>query len=275
VASPIPDDAPVTNTLGFIPQGSSATWNHWQAQSPLPLPFQSDSFRTDMKLLLSNDDGIDAPGLASLQEAAQAFGETTVVAPAAPQSGKSHVVTWDGGVRLEARAPDRFAVHGTPADCARLGLLRVAADAQWVLSGINHGGNLGVDVYYSGTVAAIREAVLHGWPGIAFSQYMRGHVAPDWPRAARWTARVLRELLARPVEAGLFYNVNFPALAEAAPEPEIAFCPLDPNPLPLDYRHEDDRHFYNGVYGDRPRGSGTDLDVCFRGRISVTEIRLF
>ncbi len=229
-----------------------------------------------MKFLLTNDDGIEAAGLAALLEASRAFGEAVVAAPARPQSGMSHVVTWEGGVHLEERGPHRFAVHGTPADCARLGLLRVAPDANWVLSGINHGGNLGADVYYSGTVAAVREAVLHGWPGIAFSHYLRDDLPPDWNRAARWAARALAELLPRPVEAGLFYNVNFPALAADAAEPEMVFCPLDPNPLPLSYRHEENnRHAYDGIYASRSRTPGSDVDTCFGGRIAVTAIRLF
>ena len=229
-----------------------------------------------MKLLLSNDDGIDAPGLAALLHAARDFGEPVVVAPAGPQSGMSHAVTWDKGVHLEERDADRFAVHGTPADCARLGLLRVAADAKWVLSGINEGGNLGADVYYSGTVAAVREAVLHGWPGVAFSQYLRRGVPLDWPRATRWTARVLTELIARPIEPGLFYNVNFPHLAADAPEPAIVFCPLDPNPLPLSYRHEENGHHrYDGDYQARRSQAGSDVDICFTGSIAVTAIRLF
>jgi 5'-nucleotidase len=229
-----------------------------------------------MKFLLSNDDGIDAPGLAALHSAARDFGELVIVAPAGPQSGMSHAVTWEKSVRLEARGADHFAVHGTPADCARLGLLRVAPDAKWVLSGINYGGNLGADVYYSGTVAAVREAVLHGWPGIAFSQYLRDRSPIDWSRTARWTARLLTDLLSRPAASGLFYNVNFPHLAAAAPEPEIVFCPLDPHPLPLSYRHEaDDHHIYDGNYQSRTRKPGTDVDVCFTGSIAVTEIRLF
>lgn len=229
-----------------------------------------------MKFLLSNDDGIEARGLAALGEAADKFGEGVVVAPALPQSGMSHVVTWDGGVQLERRGTDRFAVHGTPADCARLGLLRVAADVQWVLSGVNHGGNLGADVYYSGTVAAVREGVLHGWPGIAFSQYMRDDITPDWQRVSQWVARVLELLLPLPVSPGQFYNVNFPALAAAAGEPEIVFAPLDPNPLPLSYRHEEnDRHRYDGIYSARRRKPGSDVDTCFGGQISITDIRLF
>lgn len=229
-----------------------------------------------MKFLLSNDDGIDALGLAALLAAASDFGEPVIVAPAGPQSGMSHAVTWDKGVHLEPRGTDRFAVHGTPADCARLGLLRVAPEAKWVLSGINHGGNLGADVYYSGTVAAVREAVLHGWPGIAFSQYLRSDTPLDWPRATRWTARVLADLLTRPTEPGLIYNVNFPHLTADTPEPEIRFCPLDSNPLPLSYRHEaEHHHLYDGDYQSRLRTPGADVEVCFSGSISVTAIRLF
>ena len=229
-----------------------------------------------MKFLLTNDDDINAPGLAALLTAARDFGEPVIVAPALPQSGMSHAITWDRPVHLEPRGPASFAVHGTPADCARLGLLRVVPDAKWVLSGINRGGNLGADIYYSGTVAAVREAALHGWPGIAFSQYLRDDLEIDWPRAARWTARILAEILPRKIEPGLFYNVNFPHLAAEAPEPEIHFRPLDPHPLPLSYRYEkDDHHFYDGDYQARARTAGNDVDTCFRGDISITEIRLF
>jgi len=231
-----------------------------------------------MRFLLTNDDGIDAPGLQALLAAADVFGEPYVVAPAGAQSGVSHAVT-EGGVLMEERGNDRFAVFGTPADCARLGLLRVVPNAHWVLSGINHGGNLGADVYYSGTVAAIREAVLHGWPGIAVSHYRRADFPDiDWNRATQWTTRVIDHILTqqRAIEPGLFYNVNLPHLAPDAPDPKIVFCPLDPHPLPLSYRHEDDgRHFYNGNYHSRARKKGADVDTCFSGSIAVTAIRLF
>jgi 5'-nucleotidase len=229
-----------------------------------------------MKFLLSNDDGIDAPGLAALTAAAESMGEAIVVAPAGPQSGVSHAVTYEGLVRMETRSQARVAIHGTPADCARIGLLNVVPDAKWVLSGINHGGNLGADVYYSGTVAAVREAVLHGWPGIAFSQYCKKRMEVDWNRAGNWASRVLAQIFPRPGAAGLFYNVNFPHLLPDDPEPDIVFCPLDPHPLPLSYRHEaDGQLFYNGDYHNRDRQPGADVDVCFRGMIAVTEIRLF
>jgi 5'-nucleotidase len=229
-----------------------------------------------MKLLICNDDGIDAPGLAALLRAARTIGDPVVVAPAGPQSGVSHAVTAHIPLRIEVRGDNRFAIHGTPADCTRIGLLKLVPDAEWVLSGINHGGNLGADVHYSGTVAAVREAVLHGWPGVAVSHYRRDKQQFDWDRAASWVARVLPLLMVRGVKPGLFYNVNLPHLGRSEADPEIVFCPLDPHPLPLSYRHEEDGGLlYDGVYSSRERTRGADVDVCFGGKIAVTPIRLF
>src|SRR5947209_4701872 len=166
--------------------------------------------RNGMKLLLTNDDGIDAPGLDALRTAAGRIGEPIIVAPVDTLSGCSHRVTTEQPLRLERRGPARYAVDGTPADCVRLGLHRVVPDAAWVLSGINAGGNLGADVWVSGTVAAVREAVLHGFPGIAFSHYRKKGLATDWPRAAAWVSSVLADLLHRPWERGTFWNVNLP-----------------------------------------------------------------
>src|SRR5438034_905889 len=165
-----------------------------------------------MKLLLTNDDGIAAPGLQALYDAASRLGEAVVVAPVAALSGCSHRVTTDQPIRVHQQQPARFAVEGTPADCVRVALHQLVPDTTWVLSGINAGGNLGADVHHSGTVAAVREAVLHGWPGIAFSQYLRDNSKVDWNRAAHWINALLPRLLTRPVEPGLFYNVNLPHL---------------------------------------------------------------
>src|SRR3954466_9505883 len=137
-----------------------------------------------MNFLVTNDDGIEAEGRAALVAAGSDLGEPVVVAPVGPQSGVSHRVTWQEGVRIEPRGEKRYAIHGTPADCVRLGLLKVVPDAKWILSGINHGANLGADVHYSGTVAAVREAVLHGWPGIAVSHYRKSGIPFNWERAA-------------------------------------------------------------------------------------------
>src|SRR5438045_8580398 len=172
------------------------------------------------KFLVTNDDGIGAAGLAALVSAAKNLGYPVVVAPVGPQSGVSHAVTWREGVRIEQRPDKSFAVHGTPADCTRLGLLRVVPDAKWVLSGINHGSNLGADMHYSGTVAAVREAILHGWPGIAISHYRMKDVEVDWARATNWVTPILADLLAEPVEPGLYYNVNIPTRPPDPHQPE-------------------------------------------------------
>ena len=157
----------------------------------------------------------------------------------------------------------------------RVGLHGVAADAAWVLAGINAGGNLGADVWHSGTVAAVREAVLHGFPGIAFSQYHKKGWPIDWQCAASWVVPVLRRLLTQPWQPGVFWSVNLPHLEPGAPVPEVVFCPLDPGPLPLSFRREGDSFHYDGDYHGRRRRPGCDVDVCFRGSIAVTRLALF
>ena len=120
--------------------------------------------------LLTNDDGWDAPGLEALHAAAASLGPCRIVAPRGPYSGCGHRVTTHEPIAV-CRGPEgQHIVDGTPADCVRLALHHLAPDARWLLSGINPGGNLGTDVYHSGTVAAVREGVLHGMPGIAISR---------------------------------------------------------------------------------------------------------
>ncbi len=225
-------------------------------------------------ILLTNDDGWDAPGLAALLEAAAELGPCRVVAPAGPFSGCGHSVTTRAPIVVSQPAEAFFAVSGTPADCVRLALDHLAPGPSWVLSGINAGGNLGCDVHYSGTVAAAREAVLHGVPAIAVSQYLARGRALDWPRTARWTRAILLKLMALPWEAGTFWNVNLPHLVPEDPEPEIVPCELDPAPLPLCYQVESGRAVYAGNYQARARAPGSDVDVCFTGRIAVTRLRV-
>jgi 5'-nucleotidase len=225
-----------------------------------------------MKLLLTNDDGFDAPGLAALRTAAAAFGELVVVAPAHPHSGCSHQVTTGRPFRVARSADGVFVVEGTPADCVRVALLHLAADADWVLSGVNAGGNLGADVYVSGTVAAVREAALLGRPGVALSHYRRKGLEFDWDRAAAWVRAVLLDLLGRPQAPGAFWNVNLPHLDPGTPDPEALDCPLDPGPLPVRFHRQDDLFVYNGDYHQRPRVPGGDIDTCFRGQIAVTRL---
>lgn len=228
-----------------------------------------------MKLLLTNDDGIDAEGLQALAAAAAPLGELSWVAPHEHLSGCSHRVTTDQPLRVQVRGPGRWAVEGTPADCVRLALARLVPEAEWVLSGLNHGGNLGADVHISGTVAAVREAVLHGRPGIALSQYRKRVLDVDWGRAARWLAPLLADLVRRPWQPGTFWNINLPHLEAGDPDPQVVFCPLDTSPLPLSFHEEDGLLVYNGNYHLRPRRPGSDVDVCFSGNIAVTQIALY
>lgn len=227
-----------------------------------------------MRLLLTNDDGIDAPGLEALLAAAQKLGDPVVIAPDAAQSGCGHRVTTDGPFRVEARGAGRFAVAGTPGDCVRAGLHSLAKDVGWVLSGINAGGNLGADVYHSGTVAAAREAALHGRPAIALSHYRRRGVEFYWDLAAARVLPLLRELMSRPWQPGTYWNVNLPHLEPGSPVPEIVFCPLDLRPLPLSFRRDGDWLHYDGNYHGRERDPGADVAVCFSGNISVTRLSL-
>ena len=147
---------------------------------------------SDPTLILTNDDGWDAPGLAALRRASAALGPCRVVAPSGPVSGCGHRVTTDVPLLVTRPDEDCLAVAGTPADCVRLALHHLAPEPSWVLAGINAGGNLGTDIHYSGTVAAVREAVIHGVPGIALSHYIARGRPVDWDRAARWAEVVLR-----------------------------------------------------------------------------------
>ena len=227
-----------------------------------------------MEILLTNDDGIDAPGLAALRRAAAGLGRARVAAPSLEVSGCGHSATTARDLLVERRSDDAFAIDGTPADCVRVALHDAEKPVDWVLAGINRGSNLGVDVYYSGTVAAVREAALHGVRGIALSQYHNRPLADrDWRRAAEWAAPLLDRLTAKPLEAGSFWNVNLPSEPPGDDFPEVIFCPLDPSPLPLSFEsNENGVRRYNGKYAYRQRRGGADIDVCFRGAISVTEI---
>jgi 5'-nucleotidase len=225
-------------------------------------------------LLLTNDDGWDAPGLVALNRAAVRFGRCCVVAPSAPISGCGHRVTTHGSIVVSRPAKGYTAVAGTPADCVRLALNHLAPRPNWVLAGINAGGNLGTDIHYSGTVAAVREAVIHGIPGIALSQYQARGRLVDWTQSSRWTEAILELLLQRPSDAGTFWNVNLPHLKPGEPDPEIVFCPVDPSPLPLAYQVKEDESVYAGDYQSRDRLPDADVAVCFGGKIAVSLIRI-
>ncbi|NJR49438.1 MAG: 5'/3'-nucleotidase SurE [Leptolyngbyaceae cyanobacterium CSU_1_3] len=224
-----------------------------------------------MTLILTNDDGIDAPGIRALLQAVN--GEGVVVAPRDHQSGCGHQVTTTQPIAVHQRAERAFAIAGTPADCVRIALNHLSPEASFVLSGINAGGNMGADVYISGTVAAVREAAFHRIPGAAISQYKKGKVPIDWELSAFWTAKVLRTLRDRPYEPGTFWNVNLPYL-EAGKDVAIVFCKPCTQPLPVDFRIEGHEFYYCGEYAKRKRDQGSDVDVCLSGNIAVTQLNL-
>lgn len=225
-----------------------------------------------MTFLLTNDDGIDAPGIQALYEALDNRG--VWVAPALPHSGCGHRVTTDTPITVEQRAMHRYAVHGTPADCTRLGLCHFYPETEWVVAGINAGGNLGIDAYLSGTVAAAREAAILGKKAIAISHWIKRPLTIDWEQASRWSAMILDLLRQKPLPPQHFWNVNLPHLTAADPEPEIVFCEPSRDPLLVEFKIEGDVFHYQGEYSQRPRHPGSDVDVCFGGNIAVTQLRI-
>ncbi len=244
-----------------------------------------------MHFLVTNDDGIDAEGLQSLIRAAAKFGEVIVVAPASHQSGCSHQTTTDREIVVDEHdagqnAVKRFAVHGTPADCVRLGLLHLAPKASWVLSGVNHGGNLGADVYVSGTVAAVREGLLLGVQGIAFSQYRKSKTTCNWDATSVMTERVLKDLLVRELAPRECWNVNFPDVSSVASSPAVSGdvanlrdipivdCLTDPHPLPVLFERTERGFSYRGDYHGRSRLPESDIAACFSGSIAVSKLSL-
>ena len=231
--------------------------------------------RSGGMLLLTNDDGIHADGLRALEKAARLWqSDVITVAPLKPHSGCGHRVTVDRPLVLQQVEENRYHVNGTPADCVRVAFATLKLDQPgWVLSGINAGGNLGVDIHHSGTVAAAREAALHGWPAIALSQYHRRGKPIDWNIASSWAGAVFSVIddLAL-LGPGQFFNVNFPHLdnPQADHPPPIVSCDIDPSPLPLQFIAHDDGWMYQGKYQDRPRQPGKDIDVCFGGQIALS-----
>ena len=228
-----------------------------------------------MRILLTNDDGIDAPGLRALFELAQDIGDLTVVAPQDEHSACGHRITINKPLKVERRERGWHAVHGAPADCVRLALRKLNPQTDWVLSGINPGGNLGTDVFMSGTVAAAREATLLGVPAISMSIYRGSTPQIDWTWAKSSLGPVLRDLMQRPIEKGRHWNVNLPDKNDHDSENDWVLCERDANPLPVEFQSSPDgHHLYTGDYHTRPRCPGTDVDVCFSGRIAVTHLRV-
>lgn len=168
---------------------------------------------SDRLILLSNDDGVDARGLRALRVALGPLGRVVVVAPATQQSASSHALTLHRPLRHRVVDEDMHTIDGSPADCIyvafyRDGLLPRTPDL--VVSGINHGYNLGTDVYYSGTVAAAREAALRGVPAIAFSLGPKGSFDAAAEHAGAFAARLLAAPGRSDRKRPPLLNVNFP-----------------------------------------------------------------
>lgn len=162
------------------------------------------------KILVSNDDGIHAPGLSRLAAALEAVGEVYVVAPDRERSAVGHALTLHRPLRVERLGPRRFSVNGTPTDCVNLGILgMLPVRPDVVVAGVNAGSNLGDDVTYSGTVSAAMEGCLLGVPALAVSLAGAGEAA-DYGPAARAAAELVRRLLEHRADGVLLLNVNVP-----------------------------------------------------------------
>jgi 5'-nucleotidase len=226
-----------------------------------------------VKIILTNDDGIEAPGLETLFRCVKDLGEIILVAPRDVQSGIAHRVTTRAPIQANVIGQNRFSIDGTPADCARIALKEIASDAAWLISGINSGANLGSDIYNSGTVAAAREAAILGTSAIAISQYIARDKEVDWNITEKHAERVLKMLLGRDLAPGHFWNVNLPHPTTMDSKLDYQFCSLDANPHNYEYSRNGSEFIYKGSIHERPRDSGKDVAVCFdEGKISITRV---
>ena len=234
-----------------------------------------------MRILLTNDDGINAPGMAVLEAiAAELSGDVWVCAPTEENSGAGHSLTLHLPVRLRQHGPRRFSVTGTPTDAVTLALRKILPDRppDLVISGVNNGENLADDVTYSGTISAAMEAALAGIPAVAMSQALRdaGH---GFSAAEGWAAKVLAPLLDLQMAKRTVVNVNFPALAAG-----------DVKGIRVVRQGFHDYARGSLIEGTDPRGRpyfwfglddiehtldhGTDLEAVGDGYVSVTPLQL-
>ena len=234
-----------------------------------------------MKILITNDDGIHAPGLLALKRALAPLGEVVAIAPERPRSACGHAITLHKPLRLTkvhmADGGEGYASNGTPADCVALGTSEhLGATPDLVISGINLGPNLGVDMIYSGTVAAAMEAAICGLPSFAIS--VTSYDTTGFQPAAEFAAVLAGELLRRKLPNGCFLNVNVPPV----PREQIAGVAFTrQGPLRYDNRMErrtdpGGEHYYwfTGQRVNHDDGPGSDVEAVSRHLISVTPVRL-
>ncbi len=227
-----------------------------------------------MRILLTNDDGIDCEGLRCLLQAFQKTGrhEICVIAPDSNRSGVSHSVTLGGPIRLAQRGPNAWACSGTPADCAIVASFgAVPFTPELVVSGINVGPNIGTDLVFSGTAAAARQATLHGLPAVAVS--LASHRGPfGWEDAATFTAEHVEEFAAL-WHPDAFVNVNIP---NGVPSGDLRMQQTFPSRRRygdgLAVFHAPDGNTYCFLESgeiDTDRETGSDMDAVSKGFVSV------
>jgi 5'-nucleotidase len=238
-----------------------------------------------MRILLTNDDGVNARGLQLLETIARRLSDDIwVCAPAEEQSGAGHSLTLTRPLRLRRLGEQRFCVSGTPTDSVMMAIHHVMKDGppDLILSGINRGANLGEDATYSGTVSAAMEGALAGIPAIALSQvYARAGMGDEVPFAAAeaWAERALAPLLAAPIARGTLVNINFPALApdEIKGIRVVRQGFRDYGRLQIEKRRDprgyDYYWFALGATASTP-GHLTDLEAVADGYVSVTPLHL-
>ncbi len=236
-----------------------------------------------LRILLSNDDGIGAPGLKTLERIARSLSrDVWIVAPETEQSGASHSLTLHEPLRIRKVSARRFAVRGTPTDCVMLAIYQIIRGARpsLVLSGVNRGGNIGDDVTYSGTIAAAMEGTILGVPSIALSQVVQGNHAAKWATAEHHAPDIIRRLLAAGWPPEVLINVNFPDVAAASVGGIVTAVQgrRDVSDLLIEDR-VDTRGIPYYWLGFRrsdgpPPKPDTDLAAIAGGRISVTPLKL-
>jgi 5'-nucleotidase len=227
------------------------------------------------RILLTNDDGIHSDGLVKLEEALREVGDVYVVAPAAEMSGASHSLTLARPLRIRRIDERHWTVDGTPTDCVTLALNKILQPEELpdiCVSGINHGGNLGDDATYSGTVAGALEATILGVPGLAFSLVARENY--DFAEASRFAITAVRKVLKEGLPDGTLLNINIP-------QREIKGVRVTrqgiKNARPVITEHIDPRgkaYFWIGEEYFRANAEdGTDYQAIEHGYISVTPLK--
>lgn len=227
------------------------------------------------RILITNDDGIHSDGLIKLEEALKELGDVYVVAPASEMSGASHSLTLARPLRIRQLDERHWAIDGTPTDCVTLALNKILSEDQRpniCVSGINHGGNLGDDATYSGTVAGALEATILGVPGVALSLVARENY--DFTEAARFAVTAARKVLDEGLPEGTLLNINLPP-------GEIKGVRVTrqgiKNARPVITEHIDPRgkpYFWIGEeYFNLDSVEGTDYHAVKAGFVSVTPLR--